>query len=110
MSFETYNKQLTTWQGLNEDVPEYAKFHDLIEEMKKNKDILGLQKYIANHILPFLVTQDDQTVARVATLLDSRYGRSRTKKVEEAIEDLLKFREDQYEDDDELMLAMRELR
>ena len=30
--------------------------------------------------------------------------------MEEAIEDLLKFREDQYEDDDELMLAMKELR
>ena len=67
-----------TWQGLNEDVPEYAKFHDLIEEMKKNKDIPGLQRYIADHILPVLMTQDDQTVARVATLLDSRYGKSRT--------------------------------
>ena len=47
---------------------------------------------------------------KVAGLLDSRYGRSRTEKVEEAIEDLFKFREDQYEDDDELMLAMKELR
>ena len=32
------------------------------------------------------------------------------KKVEEVIEDLFKFREDQIEDDDELMLAMSELR
>ena len=52
MSFETYNKQLTTWQGLNEDFPDYAKFHDLIEELKKNKDIPGLQRYITDHILP----------------------------------------------------------
>ena len=51
----------------------------------------------------------DHTVDRVARLLDMRYGRSRTRKVEDAIEDLFKFREDNYEDDDELMLAMKEL-
>ena len=39
-----------------------------------------------------------------------KYGRSRTEKVEEAITDLLKFREDQYEDDDELILVIKELR
>merc|ERR1712215_202287 len=33
-----------------------------------------------------------------------------SEKVEEAIEDLFKFREDQFEDDDDLMLAMSELR
>ena len=43
-------------------------------------------------------------------MLNERYGRTRTEEVEEAIEDLFKFREDQYEDDDELMLAMKELR
>ena len=42
--------------------------------------------------------------------MNERYGRTRTEKVEEAIEELFKFREDQYEDDDELMLAMSELR
>ena len=42
--------------------------------------------------------------------MNERYGRTRTEKVEEAIEDLFKFREDQFEDDDELMLAMSELR
>ena len=30
--------------------------------------------------------------------------------MDEAVEDLLKFREDQYEDDDELILVMTELR
>ena len=47
MSLETYVKQLTTWQGVNEDVPDYAKYHELIEELKKNKDIKGLQRFIA---------------------------------------------------------------
>ena len=42
-------------------------------------------------------------------LLDTKYGRTRSEKVEEAIEDLLKFREDQVEDDDDLILGMKEL-
>lgn len=97
MSLETYTKQITTWRGINEDVPEYVKFHDLVEEHKKN-------------ILPILIRKTDQTLDKVIKLLDAKYRRSRTDKVKEAIEDLLKFREDQYEDDDELILAMRELR
>ena len=39
MSLETYTKQLVTWTEINEDIPEYVKCHDLIEELDKNKDI-----------------------------------------------------------------------
>ena len=45
MSLETYVKQLTTWQQINEDFPEFAKYHELIEELKKNNAIKGLQKF-----------------------------------------------------------------
>ena len=110
MSLETYAKKITTWTGINEDVPEYVKFHDLIMELKKNKDIKVLQRYVAEHVLPVLVKKTDQTLDKVVELLDIKYGRSRTEKVEDVIEDYLKFREDQYEDDDELILAMKELR
>ena len=100
MSLETYVKQLTTWQEINEDIPEFARYHELIEELKKNKDIKGLQRFLADHILPVILKKDDQKVGKVITLLNERYGRTRTEKVEEAIEDLFKFRKDQYEDDD----------
>ena len=109
MSLETYVKQLTTWQKINEDVPEFARYHELIEELK-NKEIKGLQRFLADHILPIILEKEDQNVGKVITLLNETYGRTRTEKVEEAIEDLFRFREDQYEDDDELMLAMSELR
>ena len=108
MSLETYTKQIITWTGINEDVPEYVKFHDLIEELKKNKDIKGLQRYVAEHILPVLIKKTDQTLQKVVELLDVKYGRSKTEKKEEAVEDLLKFREDQFEDEEELILAMKE--
>ena len=48
MSLETYAKQIATWTGIIEDVPEYVKFHDLMEELKKNKDIKEIQKYVAD--------------------------------------------------------------
>ena len=73
MSLETYTKQITTQTGINEDVPEYVKFHDLIEELKKNKDIKGLQRYIAEHILPVLIKKTDQTLEKVLDLLDVKY-------------------------------------
>ena len=60
-----------------------------------------------DHILPVLENKEDQTITRVTGLLDLRYRRSRSKKVEEAIEDLFRFREDDYEEDDALMLVMR---
>ena len=61
-------------------------------------------------MIPVLINNTDQTLEKVIELLDVKYGRSRTEKVEDDIEDYLKFREDQYEDDDELILAMKELR
>ena len=39
-----------------------------------------------------------------------KYGWLRTEKVEDIIVDYLKLKEDQYEDNDELILAMKELR
>ena len=54
ISLETYVKQLTAWQQINEDIPETAKYHELIEELKKNKEIRGLQKFLVDHILPVI--------------------------------------------------------
>ena len=65
MSLEKYVKQLTTWQEINEDVPEFARYHELIEELKKNKEIKGLQRFLADHILPVILKNDDQNVRKV---------------------------------------------
>ena len=41
MSLETYTKQLQTWTEINEEVPEFIKFHDVIKGLKTNNDIQG---------------------------------------------------------------------
>ena len=74
----------------------FAKYLELIEELKKNKEIKGLQRFLADHILPVVLKKEDQNVKKVVALLNERYGRTRIEKVEEAIDDLFKFREDNY--------------
>ena len=54
ISVETCVKQLTTLSEINQDVPENVKYHDLIEEFKKNGDMRGLPEYDMDHILPVL--------------------------------------------------------
>ena len=52
----------------------------------------------------------DQKVKQVLKLLDPKYGQTRTEKVKEVVDDWLKFKEDQYKDDGELLLAMKDIR
>ena len=68
-----------------------------------------LQRYVAEHVLPVHTQKTDQTLDKVTALLNTRYGRSKTEKVEEAVEDLPRFSEENYVDDNDLIMAMREL-
>ena len=52
LTLETYSKQIQTWSDVLEEIPEHIKYADLIENLKTNKDIKGLQKYLREHILP----------------------------------------------------------
>ena len=45
---------------------------------------------------------------KVFEFLDMKYNKSRTEKVEDVIEDYIEFWRDPYEDDVELILAMKE--
>ena len=70
MSLETYAKQKAAWTGINEDVPEYVKYHNFIEELKWNKELKGIQKYVTEHILLILIQKTDQTLDKLVELQD----------------------------------------
>ena len=72
------------------------KYNDLVKSLKQNKDIKDLPCYVAEHVLPVLDKNTDQTVKRALELLEVKYGRSTIERIEELVDDLLKFREDQY--------------
>ena len=59
MSLETFIKQLETWSELNEEVPEFMKYNDLVESLKQNKDIKDLPHYVAEHVFPVLDRKTD---------------------------------------------------
>ena len=94
LTLETYIKQVETWNDVNEDVPSNTKYQDFVEGLKTNKEIKGLPRFIAEHILPVLEKKQDQTVKRVLELLDVKYGRTRIEKIKECVTDWLEFRED----------------
>ena len=50
-----------------------------------------------------MIQKTDQTLEKVVQLLNKKYGRSQTEKVEEAVKEIMKFREDYYEEDDDLI-------
>ena len=107
MSLETFAKQLQTWTDIFDDIPEYVKFQDLIEGLKNNKEIKGLPRYVGEQIIPVLENKTDQTMKRVLELLDIKYEQTWTEKIEEIVEDWMRFRDDQFEDDGELLLGMK---
>ena len=76
LTLETYVKQVETWNDVNEDIPSNTKYQDFVEELKTNKEIRGLPRFVAEHILPVLGKKQDQTVKRVLELLDVKYGRT----------------------------------
>ena len=39
LSLETYIKQLEMWAEINEDIPEYVKYQDFIENLKVKEEI-----------------------------------------------------------------------
>ena len=77
--------------------------------MKTNTQIKGLPKYVGEHILPVLETKVDHTLKKVLEILILKNGCTRVENIEDFLDDWSKFRDDQYEDDAELLLGIQEL-
>ena len=69
MSLETFMKQLQTWTEINQEIPEFMKFHDFMESLKVNKDIKDLPRYVGEHVLPVLEKRQDQRIKKALELL-----------------------------------------
>ena len=84
-------KQLQTWTEINDDIPEFIKCHNFMESLISNKDIKDLPCYVGEHVLPVLERKQNQTIKKALELLEVKYGRSRTEKIKECVDDLQKF-------------------
>ena len=56
MQLRAYKKSIEVWMENNKDMPEAAKYQDIIESLKMNKDIEGLAMYIGEHVVGKLDT------------------------------------------------------
>ena len=109
MSLETFSKQISTWNEVNLDVPEYSRYQDLIESLKMNKEIKGLSAYINDHVIKVCEKREDQEVSKVLDVLSKKYGRSRVEKMEVWIENWFDFKDGDFDDEDDFLFAMKEI-
>ena len=58
-----------------------------MESLKTNKEVKDLPRYVREHVLPALEKKSDQTVLKVLDLLDSKYGRMKTERIEEIMDE-----------------------
>ena len=49
MKYKAYRKSIEVWEQNNQDMPEPARYQEVIESLKQNKNIEGLASYTGEH-------------------------------------------------------------
>ena len=92
MTLDMYIKALEVWGAQNRGVPEVNRYQDVIESLKQNKEISGLEKYMGEHVYAALDTEEEQTIASLIAMLKKRYGKTKEEEVEEVALEWINFR------------------
>merc|ERR1712115_760537 len=109
MKLQAYKKSLEVWIEMNKDMSEAARYQDVIESLKMNKDIEGLAKYIGEHVVGKLDTIEKQKVKEIIELLDLKYGRTRLEELEKLMEDWIKLNFNEHESEGEHLFAQEKM-
>ena len=109
MKYQAYKKSIEVWEENNKDMSETARYQDVIESLKQNKNIEGLAKYTGEHVVGKLDTTETQTIKEILKLLDIKYGRTRLEDLEELMEEWIKFNFNEHESEEEYLFAQEKL-
>ena len=109
MTLETYKIQIQRWKEKEKEVPETEKFHEVLESLKTNKDIKGIQRFLNDEITEKLRRTTDQTVNKILSSLDAKFGRTELEKMEKLWNDILSFKVTSDEDGEEVVSKMKKL-
>ena len=93
-------KSIEVWEENNKDISAIARYQDVIESLKQNKKIEGIEKFTGEHVVGKLDTTETQTIKEILKLLDIMYGRTRLKDLEELMEDWIKFNFNEHESEE----------
>ena len=109
MKYKAYRKSIEVWEQNNQDMPEPARYQEVIESLKQNKNIEGLASYTGEHIVGKLDTTETQTIKEILQLLDTKYGRTRLEELEELMEEWIKFNFNKYDNEDDYIFSQEKI-
>merc|ERR1712112_399306 len=109
MRIDSYKKSIEVWMENNKDLPQTIRYQEVLESIKLNKEIEGLAEYIGEHVIEKLDTLEKQTVKNLMDLLDIKFGRTRLEELEEMMEDWISFNFNEYESEEQYILAQEKL-
>ena len=109
MEFETYEKQVSRWNDNEKEVTEADKYHELIEDLKKNKEILGLSQYVNDQIIETCNEEKEQNIKRIIDVLRAKYGRTELEKLEKLWDYFVNFKIDKEIANDSLLEKIKKV-
>ena len=109
MKYKAYKKSIEVWEQNNKDMPEPARYQEVIESIKQNKNIEGLAKYAGEHIIGTLDTVERQNIKEILTLLDIKFGRTRLEELEELMEEWIKFNFNEHDSEEDYIFSQEKI-
>ena len=76
LSYELYKKALLQWDKTNKATDD-VKYYEVIETLKKNDKIDGLQEYINTTVCPRMSYATDLNIARLMEILGEQYEKTK---------------------------------
>merc|ERR1712114_119975 len=109
MKYKAYKKSIEVWEQNNKDMPEPARYQEVIESIKQNKNIEDLARYAGEHIVGTLDTAERQNIKEILKLLDIKYGRTRLEELEELMEQWIRFNFNEHDSEEKYLFAQEKI-
>merc|ERR1712114_170615 len=109
MKYKAYKKSIEVWEQNNKDMPEPARYQEVIESIKQNKNIEDLARYAGEHIVGTLDTAERQNIKEILKLLDIKYGRTRLEELEEQMEEWIKFNFNEHDSEEDYIFSQEKI-
>ena len=109
MKYKAYKKSIEVWEQNNKDMPEPARYQEVIESIKQNKNIEDLARYAGEHIVGTLDTAERQNIKEILKLLDIKFGRTRLEELEELMEEWIKFNFNEHDSEEDYIFSQEKI-
>ena len=106
MNIKSYETQVLRWNDKEKEISDTEKFHEVLESLKLNNNIKGLNKYVNDEITEICSNADEQNVENILRILKKRYDRSPLENIEKNWNDLKTMK---VENGDDLQDSMRKM-